>query len=86
VVHAPLAAYGVEGRIPRRTDTERRNDELWVLGVRSDGSPRLREHMFPVEPTRMIEALPERLWPWVPVGLTLITIGVVVATAAWLHG
>lgn len=83
VIPAPIAPFGVEGRIGRRSFRRRKEDELWVLGLRPDGSARLLEHMHPSDPIRAIERLPERCWPWVPLCLTLFAVAVVLATAAF---
>lgn len=65
------------GRIPRRPLAIRKADDQYAAGLRSDGTPAPRQDPL-VEPIALLERLPERLWPWLPV-LLLLTTALVVA-------
>lgn len=60
------------GRIPRRPLAIRKADEQYATGLRADGTTAPREDPL-VEPIAFFERLPQRLWPWIPVAVILVT-------------
>lgn len=69
----------VPGRIFRRPLSIRKADDQYAVGLREDGSPVQRGTPL-VEPIALFEKLPERLWPWLPVILTVAVVAIVAVT------
>jgi hypothetical protein len=74
------AVTATGGRIPRRPLAIRKSDEQYAAGLRSDGTPAPRGTPL-IEMTAFFELLPQRLWPWIPVGLIVAAVLIVAATA-----